>query len=139
MQAVDTNVLAYAAGIRQADSDEPKVGFAAEFVQRLLTDGDIAISAQVLAELHHILRRKGGRTAAAAARSTFEYAAAAYVVPTDEVVLRAAFDLTTEHGLQTYDAIVLAAAARAGSDLLYSEDMQDGFSWGGVTIVNPFA
>jgi predicted nucleic acid-binding protein len=35
--------------------------------------------------------------------------------------------------------VILAAAAEAGCRLLVSEDMQAGFTWGGVTIVNPFA
>jgi predicted nucleic acid-binding protein len=34
---------------------------------------------------------------------------------------------------------MLAAAAQAGCRLLLSEDMQDGFTWRGVTIRNPFA
>ena len=33
----------------------------------------------------------------------------------------------------------LAAAAEAGCRLLLSEDLQDGFTWSGVTVVNPFA
>jgi predicted nucleic acid-binding protein len=34
---------------------------------------------------------------------------------------------------------VLAAAAEAGCRLLLSEDLQDGFTWQGVTVTNPFA
>jgi len=32
----------------------------------------------------------------------------------------------------------LSAASAAGCRLLLSEDMQEGFTWGGVTVVNPF-
>ena len=138
MQAFDTNVLAYATGLRQVDADEPKVEFAAQFVREVLADGDVAVPAQVLAELHNLLRRKGRHSPVDAAQVVLEYATAAYIIPTDAEVLRAAFDLTNAHGLQTYDAIILAAAARAGCDLLYSEDMQNGFEWGGVLVVNPF-
>ena len=38
-----------------------------------------------------------------------------------------------------WDSVILAAAAEAGCRLLVSEDMQAGFTCGGVTIVNPFA
>jgi predicted nucleic acid-binding protein len=48
-------------------------------------------------------------------------------------------DLMLDHGLAVWDAIILATAAEAGCRVLLSEDMQDGFTWGGVTIVNPFA
>ena len=34
---------------------------------------------------------------------------------------------------------MVAVAAEVGCRLLLSEDMQDGFSWRGVTVVNPFA
>jgi predicted nucleic acid-binding protein len=34
---------------------------------------------------------------------------------------------------------MVAAAGEAGCRLLLSEDLQDGFVWGGVTVVNPFA
>jgi len=37
------------------------------------------------------------------------------------------------------DAIILAAAADSGCRLLLSEDLQDGFSWRGVTVTNPCA
>jgi hypothetical protein len=34
---------------------------------------------------------------------------------------------------------MISAAAEGGCRLLLSEDLQDGFSWRGVTIANPFA
>ena len=38
-----------------------------------------------------------------------------------------------------WDAVVLSAASQAACRLLISEDLQDGFTWGGVTVVDPFA
>jgi len=61
------------------------------------------------------------------------------VVPTTEMVLSRAMDVAAVHELATWDAVILAATAEAGCRLLLSEDMQEGFTWGGVTIVNPFA
>ena len=139
MQAFDSNILAYAAGLRQADADERKVAFATQFVREILSRNDVVVAAQALAELHNMLRRKGGHSSAEARQVVREYAATAHVVPTDTEVLSAAFNLAAAHHLQTYDAIILAAAARAGCDILYSEDMQDGFEWSGVMVVNPFA
>jgi predicted nucleic acid-binding protein len=48
-------------------------------------------------------------------------------------------NLATERQLGIWDAIVLCAAADAGCRLVLSEDLQEGFTWGGVTVVNPFA
>jgi predicted nucleic acid-binding protein len=48
-------------------------------------------------------------------------------------------DLAHSHRCSMWDAIILAAAAEAGCRLLLSEDMQDGFTWNGVTIADPFS
>jgi predicted nucleic acid-binding protein len=50
-----------------------------------------------------------------------------------------AADLATDHRLGIWDAVILTAASHAGCRLLLSEDLQEGFTWGGVTVVNPFA
>jgi len=47
--------------------------------------------------------------------------------------------LAERHGLSTYDAMIAASALRAGCDMLWSEDMQDGMTFeGALRIVNPF-
>ena len=51
----------------------------------------------------------------------------------------AAVDLATDHQLSIWDSVVLAAAAESGCRLLLTEDMQEGFTWNGVTVTNPFA
>ena len=48
-------------------------------------------------------------------------------------------DLSVDHQLFMWDAVMVAAAAHARCRLLLSEDLQEGFTWGGVTVVNPFA
>ena len=49
-----------------------------------------------------------------------------------------AVSLARDHGLSFYDALIVASAIEAGCDTLYSEDMQHGRAFGGLTIVNPF-
>jgi predicted nucleic acid-binding protein len=48
-----------------------------------------------------------------------------------------ALALAGRHAFQIFDAIILTAAAEAHCALLLFEDMQHGFEWQGVTIVNP--
>ena len=50
-----------------------------------------------------------------------------------------AADLAADHDLCIWDAVVLSASAEAGCRLLLSEDLQEGFTWRGVTVTNPFA
>jgi predicted nucleic acid-binding protein len=61
------------------------------------------------------------------------------LIETSASVLQAAIDLAADHDLVIGDAIILSAAADAGCRLLLSEDLQEGFTWNGVTVTNPFA
>jgi predicted nucleic acid-binding protein len=51
---------------------------------------------------------------------------------------QSAFDLTVDHNLQIWDALILAVTAENRCRILLSEDMQHGFTWRGVTVVNPY-
>lgn len=121
------------------DADEAKVATASLLIEPIMAEGSMVLPAQVQAELHHLLRRKAGHSASSAAAIVARYSKVATLVPTDAQVLAEAFDLSERHRLQTYDAIILAAAAQGGCEVLYSEDMQHGFEWNGVLVVNPFA
>ena len=99
----------------------------------------IVVPVQVLGELFNVLRRKAHRTADDAAAIVRVWQDMFNVVPTTETVLAHALDAATAHGLAIWDAIILAAASEGGCRALLSEDMHDGFTWSGVTIVDPFA
>jgi len=61
------------------------------------------------------------------------------VVDSTWPAFQSAFDLGADHGLQIRDALSLSVAAENRCRLLLSEDLQDGFTWRGVTVVDPFA
>jgi predicted nucleic acid-binding protein len=50
----------------------------------------------------------------------------------------AAADLAVDHQLNIWDSVILSAAAQAGCRLLLSQDFQNGFTWNGVTVTDPF-
>jgi hypothetical protein len=52
--------------------------------------------------------------------------------------LSAAFDVVKNNRLAFWDAMLWAAAQRAGVRYLVTEDLQDGFELAGVKFVNPF-
>ena len=60
------------------------------------------------------------------------------VVQVDPTLILAAIDLQRLHQLSLWDALIVEAAALSGYRELLSEDLQPGFRYGGVTIVNPF-
>ena len=120
-------------------SDKPKAALAAALIAEIAVTGPFVVPVQVCLELHHMLVRKRSLKRSEAAAVVDELVAGAMLIASDQTVLAAAFKLAVRHQLQTYDAVILAAAARAGCDILYSEDMQHGFEWSGVQVINPFA
>lgn len=132
--AIDTNVLAYAEGTNGAVMKKR----ALELIERLPAAA-VVIPAQVLGELFNVLVRKAGRPAAGAREAVLTWQDAHDVAPTSSAVMARAADLAADHRLGIWDAVILAAAAEAGCRLLLSEDLQDGFTWSGLTVVNPFA
>ena len=132
--ALDTNILAYAEGINGDDRRHQAAGVIAG-----LHTGATVIPIQVLGELFHLLTRKARRPPSLAREAVLTWQDAFTVHPTTASVLASAMDLSVGHGLSSWDAVVVAAAAEAGCRLLLSEDMQDGFTWRGLTVANPFA
>jgi predicted nucleic acid-binding protein len=132
--ALDSNVLAYAEGI-----DDPQRQAAARaLIDRLPEEGTL-IPAQALGELYNVLVRKGrwrrdrARNAVVTWRDNFA------VGPTSEAAIIAALDLAADHRLGMWDSVMISVAAECGCRLLLSEDLQDGFTWRGITVANPFA
>jgi predicted nucleic acid-binding protein len=132
--ALDTNVLAYAEGVNGASGKKS----ALDLIARLPGDS-VFLPVQVLGELFHVLLRKAGRSPERARAAILGWQDAFPLIETSPAVLLAAADLATDHHLGIWDAIVFSAAAAAGCRLLLSEDLHSGFTWNGVTVVNPFA
>jgi predicted nucleic acid-binding protein len=132
--ALDTNILAYAEGINGADQQ----GAALDLIQRLPQETTV-IPVQALGELFNVLVRKAGRSRAKAREALLSWRDTFAVIETSPAIMVAAADLATDHRLGIWDAVILSAASEASCRLLLSEDLHEAFTWGGVTVVNPFA
>lgn len=132
--ALDTNVLAYAEGVNGASMKK----VALDLVRKLPQSATF-LPVQTLGELFHLLVRKAGRSPSKARRAILSWRDAFPLIETSEAVILAATDLATDHQLGIWDAVILSAAAEAGCRFLLSEDLQEGFTWNGVTVTNPFA
>jgi len=132
--ALDTNVLTYAEGINGAE----RRGVALALIRRLPQAATV-IPVQVLGELFNVLVRKGGKSRGDARHALLNWRDTFAVVETSPEVMQAAADLATDHQLGIWDAVILSAASRAGCRLLLSEDLPEGFTWAGVTVVYPFS
>lgn len=135
--ALDTNVLAYLAGVDRSIGYAEKVDQARDILRRLADAATFIAPVQALGELFVVLSRAG--TPARDARSILlEFRHAFEVADSAATTLDAALDLVVDHRLQYWDSLILSASVDAGATLLLSEDMQDGFVWRGLTVVNPF-
>ena len=131
--ALDTNVLAYAEGVNGLAMKN----VALDLVGRLPQDS-VVLPVQAVGELFQVLVRKASRSAVTAHAAILNWCDAFQLAETSGAVMLAASDLAVTHKLGIWDAVILSSAAEAGCRLLLSEDMQDGFTWRGVTVTNPF-
>ena len=132
--ALDTNILAYAEGTNGAAMRDKTL----DLLQRL-PPGAVVLPVQTLGELFHVLVRKAKRRPARARAAVLSWRDAYPLIETSATVIVNATDLASGHGLTIWDSVILAASAEAECRLLLSEDLQEGFTWRGLTVTNPFA
>ena len=138
MIAVDTNVLIYS-----LDADDPvKQAKARDLLQRLIRAGATVLPWQVAGELLGNLRKResAGEISSTEVELHFRnfFAMFPLVLPSAPVFDRY-FGLFSRFSLSLWDAMLLAACKEAGVTTLYSEDMDPGTDYDGLTIINPFA
>lgn len=131
--ALDTNILVYAEGVNDPARRDRVVT-----LLRKLPSGNTYVPLQALAELFHVLVRKAGSPPSQAQSAILEWRDRYPVIETSQATLLSALELATRHGFRIWDAIIFSAASLSACRILLSEDLQDGFTWNGVTVVNPF-
>jgi predicted nucleic acid-binding protein len=130
----DSNILVYT-----DDHDEPgKQARALELVAEARHNGTGAVSTQVLQEYFVAATRKLG-VSADIARRKIELFARMELVLIDLADILAAIDLNRRHQLSFWDALIVGAARKADCSVLYTEDLQHGRRFNGLSIINPFA
>lgn len=130
---LDTNILAYAEGV----GDEARYARAIWLIEQLPAE-IVLLPAQTLGELFRILTGKAKREAGYTREAIMAWADSFEVADSSWAAFQAAMDLSIDHQLQIWDALIMAVAAENHCRLLVSEDLQNGFTWRGVTVVNPF-
>lgn len=132
--ALDTNILAYAEGVGDAERHSR----ALSFIGRLDPTSTV-LPAQTLGELFRVLTGKAKQSLPDARDAILSWSDSFPVADSTWNSFQMAFEISATHQLQIWDALILAVAAESRCRVLLSEDFHDGFSWNGVTVVNPFA
>lgn len=132
----DTNILVYAFD----DSEHRKYDIASQLVKGAIHQGYGVLSTQVLQEFFVTVTRKIPLplNIDSAEQAVRDFALWTVVETSVSLVLQG-IGVQRHHGLSFWDAMVVAAAKRAGCALLYTEDLGHDTVIDGVRIVNPFA
>lgn len=138
MNAVDTNVLVYA-----ADSAEPvKQSQAVELLSRLENDpNQVVLLWQVAVEYLACLRRwesLGHITRDDTVAFVGELESMFECVFPSQTLLGSSLELSSRYSLSHWDSLLIAGCIDAGVATLYIEDLDAGMTYGTVTVVNPF-
>jgi predicted nucleic acid-binding protein len=131
----DTNVLVYA----YSSAAGARWRLASALVDRLWEARSGCLSVQVLQEFYVAATRKGDPPLdpAVARRILGTLSHWRVVEPTARDVLDAA-DNAARWQVSFWDAMLLTTANKAEASILWTEDLNDGQTYGGVTVRNPF-
>ena len=135
---LDTNVLVYL-----FDGDSPaKQERVREVVAEVARARSLVLSSQVLRELYVTITRNLAQPVPvpeATALRALEDLAAFPVVAVDATLVQRAAARSAAEQVSYWDALILEAAVEAGAAIVYSEDLQAGSAYAGVTVEDPFA
>jgi len=130
---VDTNILLYAAGNTASERAKTRIA------RLIITEEEVALSAQVIQEFYWVATRPNKLAL------THDQAMAFIDVwkmfpfqPTTLGVIEDALFLSQQFRISYWDAAVVAAARHLNCATLYTEDLNDGQDYEGVTARNPF-
>lgn len=131
---VDTNIFIYANDATAGTKHER----ARELLKTVWLDGSGVVSVQVLQELYVNLTRKLQLPSADAATMVRELSQWAVHAPESDDVL-SAIRLHERSKISFWDAMIFRSASRMDCRTLWSEDLNEGQTYAGVTVRSPFA
>jgi predicted nucleic acid-binding protein len=131
---LDTNVLVYA----YDPTDRAKQSAARDLLRHAQAESAV-VSAQVMAEFAATMFHKLSPAARPEqVQTALDALAFLAVVDSDAALVRRAVEVRAKYGLHFYDCLIVAAAERGGCDRIWSEDLNAGQTYFGITVENPF-
>jgi len=132
---IDTNVLVYA----QDSRDPVKQAIAQDIFLAASALNDAKIALQVLGEFYSVLTRKLHQNASIAKQVVEATATIFQPFGYTTLDVFSALNLAKAGVLSYWDGLLVSAADHAGCNVLVSEDMRNGFEYGKLEIISPFA
>ena len=131
---VDTNVLVYAYDNAAGEKRQR----AQVVLEELWRERTGALSMQVLQEFYVTVTRKLASPVSRAKAQLIAGQYAQWCIATGPEELAAAFAIEEGARIGFWDALIVAAAAKAGAGRILSEDLNSGQRIAGIPVENPF-
>lgn len=129
----DTNVFLYAFSEAQEDTAKR------DTARSLLLSHRPCVSTQVMLEFAAAALRRPALGIGEGGIDRFLSECCSFQVETlTPKIIRQAMEIRRRHSVSHWDSTILAAASASGCRTLFSEDLQDGFLLGPLTVRNPF-
>jgi len=133
---LDTNILIY----RFDDRDPRKQKIATDLIREGLRFRKAVISYQVIQEFYNTMFRRF--PSVLTPEDSEQYLSKVLrrfsIVSPSMELFQEALRLHHRYKLSWYDSLIVAAAAEAKCDVLYTEDLQHGQRFGNLVVTNPF-
>lgn len=133
---LDTNIFVYV-----FDTSAARKALQADaLIRKAIETRSGVVSYQVVQEFFNVAFRRFSNPMNSA--DAEQYLATTFrpllAVQSSQALYAEALRIRARYRLAWYDSLIVAAAAEAGCDVLYSEDFQHGQELGSTTIANPF-
>lgn len=130
---VDTNVLLYAASSAPSDAAER------DAARRILQEHHWGTSVQVLQEFYvNATGKLREQIPPQSMRVFIRLLLTRPIANTTPELFTRAIDISRRYRISYWDAAIVAAAAHLGCGTLYTQDLNSGQTYEGVTAVDPF-
>jgi predicted nucleic acid-binding protein len=130
---LDTNVLIYAALGRGLYETKRTIA------HDLVVNTRFGISTQVLQEFYaNVTRKTEVPLTPAEALEWIDELELQACATVDKTLIRVAIEISERYRINYWDGAILAAAERLGAEIVYTEDLSHGQTYGPVRVVNPF-
>lgn len=131
----DTNILIYASDHREPE----KQSQARRLLKSAIENDTGVVSAQVLSEFFTVVTRRIRQPLSIEeAEHVIEQLAILPVVAVDVALVRQAIGICRRYQISYWDALIVAAAEKAGCTRIISEDLNPGQSYHGIAVIDPF-
>ena len=133
MVFIDTNVWVYALSAQ----NHAKKTVAVNLIAKSYREDVICVSSQVLKEFANFAFKKTAKSAVEINAMLAKIGSYTFVADTRELIADGVVGKETWQ-VGFYDALMIAAANKAGCSTIFTEDLNNGRKYGNVTVVNPF-